>query len=281
MKKGRIIKKFIYERDTFMTITSKDNEMIKHIKKLKEKKYREEYNEFIIEGVKMIEEALSEKAKIKSIIICEDCKNQCAIPSDLMYEIAKLDCIYVSEKVFNTITDVINPQGIMAILEKVKNNENIIDYTASNYLILDNVQDPGNMGTILRTADSLGFKQIIVSKGTADVYNLKVVRSTMGAIFRVKVIETENLVKTIKTMKKHKINIYATDLRTDKSIYDVDYSKSAVVIGNEANGVSEEVLKEATERIKIPMLGKTESLNAAVATSVILYEAFRSTGKIV
>lgn len=263
-----------------MTITSKDNEIIKHIKKLKEKKYREEFSEFIVEGIKMIDEAIKENAKIKSIIICDDCKNQGAIPSDLMYEIAKLDCIYVSEKVFNTITDVINPQGIMAILEKPQNSENIIDYTASSYLILDNIQDPGNMGTILRTADSLGFKQIIISKGSADVYNLKVVRSTMGAIFRVKVIESENLVKTVKAMKKHKINIYATDLKTDKSIYDVDYSKSAIVIGNEANGVSNEVLNEATERIKIPMIGKTESLNAAVATSVILYEAFRSTGKI-
>ena len=225
----------------------------------------------------MIDEALKENAKIKSIIICDDCKNQNIIPSDLMYEIAKLNCIYVSEKVFNTITDVINPQGIMAVLEKPQNTENTIDYTASNFLILDNIQDPGNMGTILRTADSLGLNQIIVSKGSADIYNLKVVRSTMGAIFRVKVIESENLVKTIKTMKKHKINVYATDLRTDKSIYSVDYNKSAIVIGNEANGVSNDVLQEATEKIKIPMLGKTESLNAAVATSIILYEAFRNT----
>ena len=146
--------------------------------------------------------------------------------------------------------------------------------------ILDNIQDPGNMGTILRTADSLNIKQIVVSKGSADIYNPKVVRSTMGAIFRIKVIEVENLAKTIKEMKKHKINVYATDLRTDKSIYDVDYTKSAIVIGNEANGVSEAVLNEATTRIKIPMIGKTESLNAAVATSVILYEAFRSIGKI-
>lgn len=258
-----------------MTITSKDNETVKHIKKLKEKKYRDEYREFIVEGTKMIAEALEEKAKIKSVIICDDCKNAGSIPSDLMYEIAKLDCIYVSEKIFNTITDVINPQGIMAILEKPENNENTIDYNNEIFLILDNIQDPGNMGTILRTADSLNIKQIIVSKGSADVYNLKVVRSTMGAIFRVKVIESDDLVKTIKQLKKHKITVYATDLRTDKSIYDVDYTKAAVVIGNEANGVSSEVLKEATERIKIPMIGKTESLNAAVATSIILYEAYR------
>ena len=249
-----------------MTITSKDNEQIKHI------------NEFIIEGIKMIEEAISENVKIKSIIICDDCKSQGAIPNELMYEIAKLNCIYVAEKVFNTITDVINPQGIMAIVEKPKLEE--INYSESNFLLLDNIQDPGNLGTILRTADSLDMKQIIVSKGTADAYNLKVVRSTMGAIFRVKIIEVQSLNKIVKEMKKHKIKVYATDLQTDKSIYDVDYEKSAIVIGNEANGVSKEVLEEASQRIKIPMLGKTESLNAAVATSIILYETFRSTGKI-
>ena len=263
-----------------MTITSKDNETIKHIKKLKEKKYREEYKEFIVEGIKMIEEAIQENAKIKSIIICDDCKTQGSIPNELMYDIAKLNCIYVAEKIFSTITDVINPQGIMAIIEKPENKENEIDYSESNFLILDNIQDPGNIGTILRTADSLNFKQIIVSKGTADIYNPKVVRSTMGAIFRIRVVEVENLVKIIKEMKKNEIKVYATDLATDKSIYDVNYEKSAVVIGNEANGVSKEVLNESSERIKIPMIGKTESLNAAVATSVILYEVFRSTGKI-
>ena len=263
-----------------MTITSKDNETIKHIKKLKEKKYREEYGEFLVEGIKMIEEAILENAKIKSIIICDDCKTAGNIPNDLMYEIAKLNCIYVAEKVFNSITEVINPQGIMAIIEKPSNKENEIDFKQENFLILDNIQDPGNMGTILRTADSLNLNQIIVSKGSADIYNPKVVRSTMGAIFRIKVIEVENLSKVIKEMKKHKINVYATDLKTDKSIYDVDYKKSAIVIGNEANGVSSAVLDEATEKIKIPMIGKTESLNAAVATSIILYEAFRSTGKI-
>ena len=228
----------------------------------------------------MIEEAINEGAKIKSIIICEDCKTQGAIPNDLMYEIAKLNCIYVAEKIFNTITDVINPQGIMAVIEKPNARDNTIDFSANVSLLLDNIQDPGNMGTILRTADSLNMKQIIVSKGSADVYNLKVVRSTMGAIFRVKVIEVENLTTVIKEMKKHKIKVYATDLQTDKSIYDVDYSKSAIVIGNEANGVSSKVLYEATERIKIPMIGKTESLNAAVATSIILYEAFRKNGNI-
>ena len=258
-----------------MTITSKDNETIKHIKKLKEKKYRDEYNEFIIEGIKMIEEALIEKARIKSIIICEDCKNQGNIPNDLMYEIAKCNCIYVTEKIFRTITDVSNPQGIMAIIEK-NNKEEDIDYKASNFLILDNIQDPGNMGTILRTADSLNIKQVIISKGSSDVFSPKVVRSTMGAIFRISIIESEDLVKTIKDLKKHKINIVVTSLDTNKSMYNIDYNKSAIVIGNEANGVSKEIQDLADNKVKIPMIGKTESLNASVATAIILYEAMRN-----
>ena len=115
------------------------------------------------------------------------------------------------------------------------NNTNEIDYNDNLFLILDDLQDPGNMGTILRTADSLNLKQIIVSKGSSDIYNPKVVRSTMGAIFRVNIIESDNLVKTLKDMKKHKIKIVTTNLQTDKKIYDVDYEKSAIVIGNEAN----------------------------------------------
>ncbi len=259
-----------------MIITSKDNEFVKHVKKLKEKKYREEYNEFIIEGIKIIEEAIEENAKIKSIIICEDCKNQSAFPNELMYEVAKMNCIYVSEKIFLSLSDVSNPQGIMAIIEKDKKEDNKIDFSPKYFLLLDNIQDPGNMGTIIRTCDSLNMKQLIISKGSSDVYNPKVVRATMGAIFRVKIVETDDLVKTIKEMKKHKIKVYATDLKAEKSIYCVDYKKSAIVIGNEANGVSKEILSEADERIKIPMLGKTESLNAGVATSIILYEMHRN-----
>ncbi len=133
----------------------------------------------------------------------------------------------------------------------------------------------GNIGTILRTVDSLNIKQIIVSEDTADVYNPKVVRSTMGAIFRVKIIESEDLVKTVKELKKYKIKVYATDLNTNKKMYDIKEEKRAIIIGNEANGVSIKMLQNADERIKIPMIGKTESLNAAVATSIILYEMNR------
>ena len=216
---------------------------------------------------------LDKIVNIKNIIICDDCYNNCEIPSEIKYEIAKRKIIYVSQKVFDSITDVTNPQGILAVVEKNKVND--IDYKQDFFLILDDIQDPGNIGTILRTIDSINLKQIIVSSKTADAFNTKVVRSTMGAIFRINVIVCDDLSGVISQLKKHKVKIAATDLKTDKSIYDVDYKKTAVIIGNEANGVSEKLLERADVKIKIPMTGKTESLNAAVATGIMLYEYVR------
>lgn len=120
-----------------------------------------------------------------------------------------------------------------------------------------------------------GLSQVVVSKKTGDIFNPKVVRSTMGAIFRINIIQSDDLVTTIKEIKKHKFKVIATSLQTNDSIYDIDYKKSAIIIGNEANGVSQEVMETADKKVKIPMLGKTESLNAAVATGVMLYEYVR------
>ncbi len=256
------------------TITSKDNELIKHIRKLKDKKYRDESNEYVVEGVKLVEEAVKENAKIKQIIVCEDTTRTYEIPTHIMLEIAKYECISVSDKIFNIITQVTNPQGIMAIIEK--NAQDVqIDYTQDIIVVLDDVQDPGNLGTILRTVDSIGLNQIIVSKGTADAFNSKVVRSTMGAIFRIKIIEVENLAQAIKEMRKHHFKLMVTSLQTKNSIYDIDFNKKIIVIGNEANGVSKEIQDMADEKAKIPMLGRTESLNASVAAGVVMYEYVR------
>ena len=258
-------------------ITSKDNENVKEIKKLKEKKYRDLNNKYTIEGIKLVKEAIKENVKIDKIVICEDCLNDGSIDQSLMYEIAKYDCMGVSEKVFSSLTEVNTPQGILAVINKKDNKigkEDIL-YDEDIILVLDGIQDPGNLGTILRTLDSTNLKQIILSEKCADPYNPKVVRSTMGAIFRVNIIESKNILETLKNIKKNKYKIMTTSLETDNSIYDVDYKKKAIVIGNEANGVSIKVQDLADEKVKIPMLGKTESLNAAVATGIILYEYVR------
>ena len=255
-------------------ITSKDNSLIKHLKKLKEKKYRDEYGEYIVEGIKIIKEAFENKANIKQIVVCDGCDNSELIEKHLKYEMAKYDFIYVPQNIFKMISDVENPQGVLAVIgmpsnEEIKIDEDII-------LALDDIQDPGNLGTILRTADSVGLKQILVSKGTADIYNPKVVRSTMGAIFRVKAIECEDLKQTLKELQAKDYKVMCTSLKAKKNIYQVNYKKKVIVIGNEANGVSKEILNLADEKVIIPMLGKTESLNAAVATGVILYEYVRN-----
>lgn len=273
-----------------MLITSKDNQTIKEIKKLKEKKYRKD--KFIIEGIKMIKEAISEDIEIEYLIF-----------ADLSLEkeinnIEKYNVLEVTEKVLQELSDVVTPQGVLAVVRKKcdngmeKNEKNKeehekkeikedlldkynIDYNSEYILALDGLQDPGNMGTIIRTADSANIKQIIVSKSTVDSYSSKVIRSTMGAIFRVNIIEVENLVETLKELKNKGFDIISTSLDTNNSIYDINYKKSVVVIGNEANGVTKEVQEISNKKVKIPMLGKTESLNASVAAGIMIYEYVR------
>lgn len=250
-----------------MLITSKDNSKIKEIKKLKEKKYRK--TAFLVEGIKMLKEAISEKAEIDTIIIREDTELDFKLDSELEKKV-----IHVTQNVFETISDVVSPQGVLVVINK-KIDGNKINQYADYILALDGIQDPGNLGTIIRTADSANIKQILVSKDTVDSYSPKVVRSTMGAIYRVKIIECENLAKTLKSLQTTGFEIVTTDLHTDKSIYDMNYNKKIVVIGNEANGVTQEIRELSNYRVKIPMLGKTESLNAAVATGIMIYEYVR------
>ena len=262
-----------------MVISSKENETIKEIRKLKEKKYRTE--KYIIEGIKMIEEAISEKQDIELIVVKEGFefkehlnnkgtrKNEYQNEKEVIESENNLNfkIVTVTESVFNILTDVETPQGILAVVKKKENMT--IDKNADYIVALDGIQDPGNLGTIIRTLDSANIKQIIVSKNTVDSYSPKVVRSTMGSIFRVNVIETLN------KLREDKFEIIVTSLDTDNSIYDINYAKKIVVIGNEANGVSKEIQEIADKKVKIPMLGKTESLNASVATGIMIYEYVR------
>ena len=247
-----------------MIITSKDNEIIKNIKKLKEKKYR--LNSYIVEGIKMVKEAINENQEIALIAIREDFK--------IDFDTKNIKTVTISNRIFNDISDVKTPQGILAVIKKNQNNQ--IETNQEYILALDSLQDPGNMGTIIRTADSANINQIIINKTTVDPYSPKVIRSTMGAIYRTNIIEVEDLKATLKEMKSKGFQIITTDLKATQSIYDINYNnKTVVVIGNEANGVSQEILQTADKKVIIPMLGKTESLNASIAASIMIYEYVR------
>ena len=216
----------------------------------------------------MVKEAINEKASIDKIVFCN---------LELEKEIENLSnykFVEVSEKVFKELTDVVTPQGVLAVINK-RNDNKKIDTTSDYLLALDNLQDPGNLGTIIRTADAANLKQIIVSKDTVDAYSPKVIRSTMGAIYRVNIIEVENLKETLFNLKKDNFEIVTTSLQTNNSIYDIKYKNKVVVIGNEANGVEKEIQEMSDYKVKIPMLGKTESLNASVAASIMIYEYVR------
>ena len=283
-------------------ISSKDNEIIKNIRKLKEKKYRDLENAYLIEGIKIVKEAIAENAKIKQIVMCEDFTDNVELDKDTLYELARHNLIYVTRNIMDSLSDVKTPQGIIGVVEKSKrfaeedNDQNKsknnidaetnmlgnktgiepkVDYTQDIIIALDGVQDPGNLGTIIRTADSANLNQIIISKTSADPYNPKVVRSTMGAIFRVNIIETENIVEELKKAQENGFKVMVTALDSSESIYKTEFNKKVIVIGNEANGVSKEVQIIADEKVKIPMLGKTESLNASVAAGIMIYEYVR------
>ncbi len=246
-----------------MIISSKENEIIKEVKKLKDKKYRKE--KYIVEGMKMVEEAISEHQDIELIVLKQDIS--------LNMDLSNYKTITVTENVFNMLSDVDTPQGILAVIKKQEYKS--IDENADYIIALDGVQDPGNLGTILRTMDSANLAQIIVSKNTVDAYSPKVVRSTMGSIYRVNIVEVEDLKTALENLSKKGFETVVTSLDTDNSIYDVDYHKKVVVIGNEANGVSKEIQEMANKRVKIPMLGKTESLNVSIATGIMIYEYVR------
>ncbi|MCD7950699.1 MAG: RNA methyltransferase [Erysipelotrichaceae bacterium] len=235
-------------------ITSTNNETIKEILKLKQKKYRDETGLFLVEGYHLVAEA-RKKNCIKSIITS-------------LNETFIEDTIYVSDNVMKKLAFTKSPQPIMAICFK---QENSIDYTYSRYLLLDQIQDPGNCGTIIRSALAFGYKQLILSKDCVDIYNDKVIRATQGALFDVNIVLMD-LDKAIDLLHEHHIAVYGTALENGLDIHMFDKKdKMAFVMGNEGNGVSKDILAKCDKCIYIPITG-IDSLNVAIAASIIMYE---------
>ncbi len=259
-------------------ITSSKNQLIKDIKSLYKKKDRWNSQLFIIEGIKIIEEAFYNNVDLQHVIYTE--KLLSTVEGKIFFELIKYNenIIQIPESLFKEISDTENPQGIIGI---AKFNMNKLDdvYNIKNpsLLFLDGVQDPGNMGTIIRTCDAFNLDGIILGKGSVDPYNPKVVRATMGSIFRVPLYISDDSLETLSELSNHKITILATSLEGSVPVYDIDYKEGFVlVIGNESKGVALDILNKSDRLVKIPMPGFAESLNAGVAASIIMYEAMKS-----
>jgi TrmH family RNA methyltransferase len=253
-------------------IQSRDNALIKNIKKLKEKKYRLQQEAFLIEGFRFVEEALKSDFEIETIFISENVLNNTYTVAlmELIHSDTKVYC--VSNNVFKDICDTETPQGIAACVKLKKYNLQDRD---GFYVLVDRIQDPGNMGTIIRTAHAAGALGVIYTKGTVDVYNEKTLRATMGSIFNIPVIEDSEL-KSVNELKSRGFQIVVSSLDTDNNFFDVNLRGNLMLcIGNEGNGISEVIYALADKKVKIPMPGGAESLNASIAASVMIYEIVR------
>ena len=253
-------------------ITSTANAQVKNLAQLiKKSKARTEAGVYIVEGIKMFQEAAKEE--IVKAYISEELYEKGILKDSLdgiSYEVLKTE-------VFNHVADTKTPQGILCVMKHKKYT--LDQLTAAErplLLVLENLQDPGNLGTMMRTAEGAGVTGVLLSRGCVDIYNPKTIRSTMGSIYRVPFLYTDDLLGDMDKLHEKGIVTYAAHLK-GKGYYDEEsyQGPTAFLIGNEGNGLSDELSEKAKQYIKIPMEGKLESLNAAVAAAILMYEASR------
>jgi len=256
-------------------ITSRSNPLITETAKLKDKKYRNLYRSFLFEGIKLMREAVASKVDIEYVFLTERAAER--YTDAAMHEKAVL----ISESVCEKLSENKAPEGIICRAKYIDrlHKDGLSSEPDSNHpcLILSGLQDPGNLGTIIRTSASLGKKSIIISDDCADIYNPKTLRASMGAIFRSAVYRTDNIVSAIQTVKKQGFDVYATAL-TEKAmpIQEIKNAKNACfVLGNEGHGLSDSVINACSGTVIIPMEEDAESLNVSSAAAIVLWEAYR------
>lgn len=256
-----------------MLIESMQNDLIKKACLLKLKKNRDKLNLFIVEGLRFVQE-IPEAYDIEEYLISQTFESNYNELNELK---AKAKVYTIKDNIFKNICETQSPQGILAICSKKNYTLEACILNKNQFiLICDKLQDPGNLGTIIRVADAAGVTNIILSKDTVDLYNPKVLRATMGSIFHLKIIQNIDINLAIDKLRLNKIAIIATDLKSDISPYQIDLKQSlAIIVGNEANGLDNNVLKQADILVKIPIMGKAESLNVSAASSILLYEVVR------
>ena len=262
-------------------ITSTGNARVKQLVTWqKKRKARDEEGVYIVEGIRMYREA--PRAQVREVYVSEQFYSRYGEELGLSAWGRQLEIL--SDHVFSHVSDTKTPQGILAIVKRLNYMMNdlmqVKNQKAPHLVVLDNLQDPGNLGTIFRTAEAAGVTGILLSKDCVDVYNPKVIRSTMGAVFRMPFLYVEDLPEKIKELQKKSIKTYAAHLRGENAYDEEDYTTGcAFLIGNEGNGLRDEVADCADCLIRIPMEGEAESLNAAVAAAVLMFEAGRQRRK--
>ncbi|MDE6903724.1 MAG: RNA methyltransferase [Lachnospiraceae bacterium] len=253
-------------------ITSTSSKQVKNLILLgKKPKERRGQQVFLAEGKKMFLEA--PKELLKKVYVSEsffEIKENKSLVEQADYEVLK-------DSVFQAVSDTKTPQGILSVISMPKwDKEQLLKKQDGFFLLLEGIQDPGNLGTMLRTAEGAGITAVIANKTTVDLYNPKTIRSTMGSIFRVPFLTADNFYGVMAELKKHSVKIYAAHLEGSVSCYEPDYKGSVgFLMGNEGNGLTREAAALADTCIKIPMEGEVESLNAAVAAAILMYEANR------
>ncbi|MDL2295465.1 RNA methyltransferase [Lachnospiraceae bacterium OttesenSCG-928-E19] len=251
-------------------ITSTANAKIKHLVQLQKKhKTRQSEGVFVVEGARIVREIPQER--LVEVYVSESFRegNE-EIPKEVPVEV-------IADHVFRHVSETKTPQGIMGVVRMdEKGTEAIINHPKAHILILDNLQDPGNLGTIFRTAEAAGVTGVVMSKDCVDIYNPKVIRSTMGAIFRMPFYYASDLILEVEKIKQAGVRVYAAHLAGEKNYDEVNYlEKTAFMLGNEGNGLRPEIAEMAEEYIRIPMEGKVESLNVAIAGTVLMFEVSR------
>lgn len=264
-----------------MLIESTANDHVKNVKKLMSSgKHRRRSGLYIVEGIRMFREIPA--SSIREIYVSNKADEACkdAVQSKKMEAEGidhTIDVIETTEQVYRTMSNTETPQGIMAVVDMhVYELDFIMDTKEVPFLlIIEKLQDPGNLGTIIRTAEGSGVTGIILSNDCVDIYNPKTIRSTMGSVFRLPIYVSSDLRADIDKIKEKGVTIYGTHLLGGE-FYGYDYTKpTAFLIGNEGNGLSDEISSTANQLIRIPMKGKVESLNAAISAAVVCYEVLR------
>ena len=263
-------------------ITSTSNQQIKQLSALlKKSKERKNKQQFIVEGTKMVAEV--PKESLCAVYVSESYEANAehkALCATLKQNVKTYEV--VSDFVLKSVSDTQTPQGILAVVSMPNYQlEDLLQGKRTHLLILESIQDPGNLGTMVRTGEGAGITGVIMNKTTVDLFNPKTIRSTMGSIYRMPFFVTEDLIETLKDLKKEGVALYAAHLKGTHSYDESDYTSSCgFLIGNEGNGLSDEIANMADTYIKIPMEGKVESLNAAISATLLMYEANRQRRKV-